>query len=356
MSNIFAGCELHPQLIKALEFQGFTEPTEVQKQVFPEALKGSDIQISAETGSGKTIAYLAPLINRLMQPASADTGSRALILLPTRELAQQIFKECNQLADFTKTKSVLVTGGQEMRYQAALLRRDPDIIVATPGRLIEHLSRKNANLRDIEVLILDEADRMLDMGFFDDVSAIIDQCNKKRQTMLLSATLNHRGVSTAARAILDNAVVINIAGAQTPHENIEQKIILSDDAGHKRKQLLWLLRNLNYGKAVVFANKRIQVGELHSFLRKSDIRCNELHGEIPQDERKHIMSQFKQGNFNVLVATDVAARGLDIKGLELVINFDMAHSGDEYVHRIGRTGRAGEKGTAISLVADYEWN
>ncbi|MFX4227251.1 MAG: DEAD/DEAH box helicase family protein [Porticoccaceae bacterium] len=179
MSNIFAGCELHPQLIKALEFQGFTEPTEVQKQVFPEALKGSDIQISAETGSGKTIAYLAPLINRLMQPASADTGSRALILLPTRELAQQIFKECNQLADFTKTKSVLVTGGQEMRYQAALLRRDPDIIVATPGRLIEHLSRKNANLRDIEVLILDEADRMLDMGFFDDVSAIIDQCNKK---------------------------------------------------------------------------------------------------------------------------------------------------------------------------------
>lgn len=353
---MFADCELHPQLIKALQFQGITEPTKVQKQVLPEALKGSDIQVSAETGSGKTIAYLLPLFNRLTQPVSAETGSRALILLPTRELAQQIFKECSQLADFTKSKCVLVTGGQEMRYQAALLRRDPDIIVATPGRLIEHLSRSNASLRDIEVLILDEADRMLDMGFLDDVSAIIDQCNKKRQTMLLSATLNHRGVSAAARAILKNAVVVNIASAQTPHESIEQKIILSDDAGHKRKQLLWLLQNLNYEKAVVFANKRVQVSELHSFLRKTDIRCNELHGEIPQDERKHIMSQFKQGNFNVLVATDVAARGLDIKGLELVINFDMAHSGDEYVHRIGRTGRAGEKGTAISLVTDYEWN
>jgi len=354
---MFAGCELHPQLIKALESRGFTDPTEVQKQVVAKALKGSDLQISAETGSGKTIAYLVPLINRLMHPATPKTGSRALILLPTRELAQQIFKECTQLADFTKTTSVLVTGGQEMRYQAALLRRDPDIIVATPGRLIEHLGRKNADLHDIELLILDEADRMLDMGFFDDVSAIIAQCNnKKRQTMLLSATLNHRGVSAAAREILENAVVVDIAGAQTPHENIEQKLILSDDAGHKRKQLLWLLRNLEYDKAVVFANKRTQVSDLHSFLRKSDIRCNELHGEIPQDERKHIMSQFKQGNFNVLVATDVAARGLDIKGLELVINFDMAHSGDEYVHRIGRTGRAGEQGTAISLIADYEWN
>ena len=356
MATKFSDYALHPHLLKTLEILGYKEPTEVQQQVLAEALGGKDLQVSAETGSGKTLAYLIPLFHRLLEPTAPETGSRALILLPTRELAQQIFKECGRLERFTKTRSVLVTGGQEMRYQASLLRRDPDIIVATPGRLIEHLARKNANLGDIELLILDEADRMLDMGFRVDVNAIIDQCNSKRQTMLLSATLNHNGVSAVAKDILDGPLVLDMAGAQTPHEDIEQKIILSDDFGHKCKQLIWLLGNLVFDKAVVFCNKRTNVSELNSFLRKNDIRCNELHGEIPQDERKHIMSQFKQGNFNVLIATDVAARGLDIKGLQLVINFDMAQSGDEYVHRIGRTGRGGEKGTAISLIADIEWN
>ena len=356
MSAQFSDYELHPHLLKTLELLGYKEPTEVQQRVLTEALAGRDLQVSAETGSGKTLAYLIPLFNRLLKPATPETSSRALILLPTRELAQQIFKECGRFEKFTKTRSVLVTGGQEMRYQASLLRRDPDIIVSTPGRLIEHLGRNNANLGDIELLILDEADRMLDMGFRDDVNTIIDQCNSKRQTMLLSATLNHRGVSEVAQDILAKPLVLNMAGAQTPHDDIEQKIILSDNPGHKRKQLIWLLGNLTFDKAVVFCNKRANVSELHEFLRKNDIRCNELHGEIPQDERKHIMSQFKQGNFNVLVATDVAARGLDIKGLQLVINFDMAHSGDEYVHRIGRTGRGGEKGTAISLITDNEWN
>ncbi len=354
---MFTEFALHSQIQKALDSQGFQAPTEVQQQVIPAALAGTDLQVSAETGSGKTLAYLIPLFNRFVtSPATPDTGSRALILLPTRELAQQIFKECSLLETTTKIKSVLITGGQEMRYQASLLRRDPDIIVATPGRLIEHLGRKNARLEDIEVLVLDEADRMLDMGFRDDVGAIVEQCNKKRQTMLLSATLNHRGVSAIAREMLSNAQIINMAGAQTPHEHIDQAIVLSDGPEHKRKQLLWLLKNRRYDKAIVFGNKRLHVSELHAFLRSSDIRCNELHGEIPQDERKHIMAQFKQGTFNVLVATDVAARGLDIKGVDLVINFDMAHSGDEYVHRVGRTGRAGETGNAISLIADYEWN
>ena len=356
MGARFSDYGLHTHLLKTLELLGYKEPTGVQQKVLAEALGGTDLQVSAETGSGKTLAYLIPLFNRLLDPATPETGSRALILLPTRELAQQIFKECGQLEKFTKTRSVLVTGGQEMRYQASLLRRDPDIIVATPGRLIEHLGRNNADLRDIELLILDEADRMLDMGFREDVNTIIDQCNPKRQTMLLSATLNHRGVSAVAKDILVKPLVLDMAGAQTPHDDIEQKIILSDDFGHKRKQLIWLLRNLVFDKAVVFCNKRTNVSELHGFMRKNDIRCNELHGEIPQDERKHIMSQFKQGNFNVLIATDVAARGLDIKGLQLVVNFDMAQSGDEYVHRIGRTGRGGEKGTAISLIADNEWN
>lgn len=353
---MFSDYELHPRLLQAVEAYGIKEPTEVQKSVIPAALKGADLEVSAETGSGKTLAYLLPLFEKLMAEASARSGSRALILLPTRELAQQTFKECSRLSDYTKTKSVLIIGGQETRYQASLLRRDPDIIVATPGRLIEHINRKNAVLDDIETLILDEADRMLDMGFRDEVLEIVERCNPNRQSVLLSATLNHKGVLGVAKQILNKPETHDLANAQTRHVNITQQMLLSDHPEHKRKQLLWLLHNRRFDKAVVFANKRVSVSALNDWLRDQGIGCNVLHGEISQDERKHIMNQFRQNRFNVLVATDVAARGLDIKGVDLVINFDMAHSGDEYVHRIGRTGRAGESGTAISLIADYEWN
>lgn len=352
----FADFDLHQRLITALESFGINTPTDVQSQVIPAALQNKDIQVSAETGSGKTLTYLLPLMQKMAEPASAKTGSRSLILLPTRELALQTFKECNRLAEFIGAKTVLVIGGQESRYQASLLRKDPDVVIATPGRLIEHLNKGSAALEDIEILILDEADRMLDMGFRDDVLEIVEQCNPERQSMLLSATLSHRGVSHVAKQVLKEPDVFNIANAQTKHENITQKILLSDHPEHKQKQLLWLLNQTDFDKAVVFANKRIHVTELCDWLRSQDIRANELHGEIPQDERKHVMSMFTQGRFNVLVATDVAARGLDIDGVELVVNFDMAHSGDEYVHRIGRTGRAGKQGIAISMITDYEWN
>lgn len=347
---------LHNRLITALESAGITEPTPVQQQVIPCALEGADIQVSAETGSGKTLAYLLPLMHKMAEQVSNRSGSRALILLPTRELASQTFKECERLAKYIKARAVLVIGGQESRYQAALLRKDPDVIIATPGRLIEHLDRGSAILDDIEILVIDEADRMLDMGFRDEVLNIVGRCNKQRQSILLSATLSHRGVTYVAKEVLNEPEIFNIANAQTKHKHITQKMLLSDNSEHKQKQLLWILNETEFDKAVVFANKRVHVTELCEWLRCKDIDASELHGEIPQDERKHIVSMFKQGRFNVLVATDVAARGLDIEGVELVVNFDMAHSGDEYVHRIGRTGRAGNKGTAISLVADYEWN
>lgn len=353
---MFTSFGLHPRLITALTDSKIDTPTEVQAQVIPLAQEGKDIQVSAETGSGKTLAYLLPLMHLMSKPATNITSSRALILLPTRELAMQTFKECSRLANHTKSKAVLVIGGQETKYQASLLRRDPDIIVATPGRLIEHINKGSAVLKDIEILVIDEADRMLDMGFKDEVLDIAGQCSKARQSILLSATLSHKGVSHAAQEILQSPVVLDIANAQTKHEHITQKILLSDNSEHKRKQLLWLLNKARFDKAVVFANKRLHVTALADWLRAKGVRANELHGEIPQDERKHVMSMFNQGRFNVLVATDVAARGLDIDGVELVINADMAHSGDEYIHRIGRTGRAGNQGTAISLVADYEWN
>lgn len=353
---MFSEYGLQSQLIAALKSGKIDSPTPVQSKVIPALLSDADVQVSAETGSGKTLAYLLPLMHKMMQPTSNRTGSRALILLPTRELAQQTFKECSRLAGFTKTKAVLVIGGQESRYQASLMRRDPDIIVATPGRLIEHLDKGSAVLEDIEILVLDEADRMLDMGFREDVLDIVSRCNTERQSILLSATLSHRGVTHVAQQVLKEPQIFNIANAQTKHDNIVQKTVLSDDSEHKKKQLLWLLSQDNFNKAIVFANKRIHVAELCAWLRAKQVKANELHGEIPQDERKHVMSMFSQGRFNVLVATDVAARGLDIDGVDLVINFDMAHSGDEYVHRIGRTGRAGNQGTAISLITDHEWN
>lgn len=352
----FADLELHDRLCLALEQAKIHKPTEVQTKVIPVALEGKDLQISSETGSGKTLAYLLPLMDRLAEKPKHNQGSRALILLPTRELAQQTFKHCQRLAEYIKLKSVLVIGGQESRYQASLLRRDPEIIVATPGRLIEHLNKGSALLDQIECLVLDEADRMLDMGFREDVLDIVERTNPERQSILLSATMNHKGVSFVAKQVLQNPIVFNIANAQTKHEHITQKILLSDDAEHKKKQLAWLLSKEPFDKALVFANKRAHVTELYQWLRTQKIRSNEIHGEILQDERKQVMSQFAQGRFNVLVATDVAARGLDISGVDLVINFDMAHSGDEYVHRIGRTGRAGNDGTAVSLIAAYEWN
>jgi ATP-dependent RNA helicase SrmB len=355
--STFTDLSIDASLIKALGAANIEEPTDVQKLVIPEALSQKDVQVSAETGSGKTLAYLLPLLHKIKTGDFRQSGSNALILLPTRELAQQTFKECNKLTDFTKARSVLIIGGQESGYQASLLRKDPDVIIATPGRLLEHINRRSAQLDDIQTLVIDEADRMLDMGFRDEVLEIISHCTHNgRQTLLLSATLNHRGVKHIASEILNQPKVLDIANAQTRHTQITQRMLLSDDSNHKQKQLIWLLSQGDFDKALVFANKRLHVSNLNQWLQNQGINAQELHGEIPQDERKHIMSRFNQGHFNVLVATDVAARGLDIDGVELVVNFDMAHSGDEYVHRIGRTGRAGKEGTAISLIADYEWN
>lgn len=353
---MFSEFGLHARLCLALDEAKIKTPTEVQSKVIPAILDGHDVQVSSETGSGKTLAYLLPVMDSLSERQKKNKGSRALILLPTRELALQTFKECQRLAEYVGVKAALVIGGQESRYQASLLRRDPEIIVATPGRLIEHLNKGSALLDEIEFLILDEADRMLDMGFRDDVLEIVQQVNPVRQSILLSATMSHKGVTFVAQQVLQEAKVFNIANAQTKHEHITQKIVLSDDPEHKKKQLLWLINNQTFDKAVVFANKRSQVTELYQWLRSQKIKTSELHGEISQDERKRVMSMFIQGRFNVLVATDVAARGLDITGVDLVVNFDMAHSGDEYVHRIGRTGRAGNDGMAISLITAYEWN
>ena len=349
--------QLHPRLIAAIEAEGITQLNPVQQQVIPFALDGLDLQVSAATGSGKTLAYLLPLMHRLMlDPAAKTAGSRILILVPTRELAQQIHKLSTRLNRFSKLNSVLITGGQQMAYQASMLRRDPDILVATPGRLEEHINRENLSLADVEILVLDEADRMLDMGFKDQVRQLLQKLTGDQQNILLSATLKHRGLREIAGNLLKSPKIIDLAQAQSKHMDIAQRMLLSDEPDHKRQQLLWLLNNQNFEKALVFVNKRTSADSLAAWLRYQKLAVQSLHGELTQDQRKATLQAFRQGKFRVLIATDLAARGLDIDGLNLVINVDMARSGDEYIHRIGRTGRAGQSGEAISLISHLDWN
>lgn len=352
---MFDSIELHPKLVKAFEPLKWTTPTEVQQATVAQALEGKDLLISAETGSGKTGAYLIPILHQIMSEAKPRAGTRALIMVPTRELALQVKKDCEALCKFSGIKSMIVRGGQEFEYQASLLRRNPEIVIATPGRLTEHLEKKTAELNDIEFLVLDECDRMLDMGFREEVIDITKYCTKKHQSLLLSATLKHKGVAGVASSILTEPEFIKIK-TEALQENITQQIIFTDGPKHKEKLVAWLLDNEDFEKAIVFTKTRVQSEQLANVLRYNKLKVNTLHGEVQQDIRNKIMSKFREGVVDVIVATDLAARGLDVDGVDLVINFDIAQSGDEHVHRVGRTGRAGQEGLAISLVNNFDYN
>ena len=353
---MFADIEFNPRLMLGLEKLDITEPTDVQTQVLPLVSAGRDVQVCAETGSGKTLAYLLPILQTLLENDAPNSATRALILVPTRELAKQVFKTCKVFTDLTRLEVGSLTGGEEFRYQASILRKNPEIVVATPGRLVDHLKRDTAELGDLEYLVLDEADRMLDMGFAEDMDLIVSRCRGERQTLMLSATLRHEGVGRIARAMLRDPEEVTTQSIQDQHAFIRQQRILADDNAHKDRLVTWLLSNETFDKAIIFVNKRDEVERLFEFLRRHRDDLASLHGEMTQDERNYVMQSLRQGKRNVLVATDVAARGLDVEGMDLVINYDLARKGDEYVHRIGRTGRAGREGLAVSLIAPNEWN
>ncbi|HSG03631.1 MAG TPA: DEAD/DEAH box helicase [Marinobacterium sp.] len=353
---MFSEYPLSDRLLKALEQLSITNPTEVQAQTLPLALEGKDLLVAAETGSGKTLAFLVPLLQRCIDESKPSAGTRGLILAPTRELAEQVAKMCEALAAFTQIKVQTVCGGENWSNQAARLRKNPEILVGTPGRLKEHLERNTLDFDDLEYLVLDEADRMLDMGFRDEVSFITERCNKDRQTLLLSATLSNANIGSLIRTVLNEPVKLQLSTAQDAVESIKQQIILADNPGHKEKLLNHLLENETYDKAVVFCNTRAYAELLADKLNRTELRTGLLHGELDQPERNRIMKLLREGKINILVATDVAARGLDIEGIDLVVNFDMARKGDEHVHRIGRTGRQGRDGLAICLIQQNEWN
>ena len=352
----FTDFGLSERLLKAVDALQFTQPTEVQLQAIPAALAGDDLCVTAQTGSGKTAAFLLPLLQRLQAEDKPQAATRALILLPTRELAQQTLREFSRFARFTFLKAELVTGGEGFKEQAAYLRKNPEVVIGTPGRLLEHLEAGSLLLDDVEVLVLDEADRMLDMGFAEDVLKLVAPCNKERQTLLFSATVGGAAMGRVIDQVLREPKFLRLHSVRELNPEVVQQIITSDDVAHKERQLQWLLAHEQFTKAMVFTNTRAQADRLGGVLRACKHKVYVLHGEKQHDERKEIMARFKRGEFSVLVATDVAARGLDVAELELVINFDMAHSGDEYVHRIGRTGRAGAGGLVISLICPNDWN
>jgi ATP-dependent RNA helicase SrmB len=352
----FSDLLLDEQLLTAVKRLGFEQPTPVQLQSIPLALEYKDLLVSAETGSGKTAAFLLPALHHLLTLPSRKPGVRALILTPTRELAQQIFKNCQQLTEFTDLKTGLITGGDDFRLQQNMLRRNTEIVIATPGRVLELMEQEIPNFSNLDVLILDEADRMLDMGFSEDVLTIANSCNEQRQTLLFSATLTHFGVIRMADKLLKNHEVVALNTLHDGHRNIEQQIVLADDNDHKQKLLAWLLQNETYDKALIFTNSRIQADALRGPLRGQKLRVGVLHGEMDQKDRNRMMELFREGTVNIMIATDLAARGLDIKGINLVINFDVPRNGINYIHRIGRTGRVDELGLTIALVKHTEWN
>lgn len=343
------------QLRKAIDVLGYEQATPVQAKAIPAVLAGKNVIVSSKTGSGKTAAFLLPALQTMLASAPVNPSStRMLILTPTRELARQIVKNAEQLLKFTGMKVGIICGGEELKYQKAMLRKNPEIVVGTPGRLAEHVMHKSTEFSGLEFLVLDEADRMLDMGLSEDVLKIAASCRAERQTLLFSATMEQKGLRHLIKqVILGEAEEIYLD--EKPNA-IVQQMMLADDYKHKEKLLVALLQKASFEKAIIFTNTKARAAQLDNFLRYHKYRVSCLHGDITQDQRKITLEHFRQGRTQLLVATDVAARGLDIPGVELVVNIDVAQSGDEYLHRIGRTGRADAEGRAVTLVDAKEWN
>jgi superfamily II DNA/RNA helicase len=337
-------------ILDALTQAGYTTPTPVQAQAVPEALAGRDLLVSSQTGSGKTAAFMLPALQALSEPAKvAGRGVRVLVLTPTRELAIQVTKAAETYSrGLKRIKTVSIVGGMPYPVQNRLLKAGADILVATPGRLLDQMQSGRVDLSRLEMLVLDEADRMLDMGFKDDLEAIVVQTPVTRQTLLFSATIED-GIARLAHGMLKNPVRIDVSGQKTRHENIEQRLHFADDMAHKNRLLDHLLRDAELQQAIVFTSTKRAADDLASELHTQGFSAAALHGDMKQGARNRTLQALRKGGLRVLVATDVAARGIDVQGVSHVINYDLPRQAEDYVHRIGRTGRAGKNGIAISF-------
>jgi ATP-dependent RNA helicase RhlE len=343
----FTELELSESLQKAISALGYEEMTPVQAQAIPPGLQGRDIVGCAQTGTGKTLAFVLPALEHLLQDRSKTKNPRVVILEPTRELAIQVAEEARKAAAQTSLRVVSVYGGAGMKRQIDKLRRGVDVVIATPGRLMDHMRRKNVNFKDLQVLVLDEADRMLDMGFLPDIKHIISRMPRQRQTMLFSATIPPT-VSALARQFQRDPVSIEIDMAHPP-EAIEQA--LYPVPKHLKVQLLLaILERMDVGSMLVFTRTKQEADIVTRQLRQSRIAVACIHGDFKQRDRISALEGFRSGKHRVLVATNIAARGLDVEGISHVINYDVPEHPENYVHRVGRTGRAEADGDAITLV------
>ncbi|QYJ78221.1 ATP-dependent RNA helicase SrmB [Shewanella acanthi] len=351
----FEDFQLDPSLLVSLKAMGHISPTTIQQETLPHALEQRDILARAPTGTGKTASFLLPALQHLIDfPRRYSGQARVLILTPTRELASQIHRYASHLATGQGLDIAIITGGVPYAPQEEALKGNIDILVATPGRLMEYLDKGKFSAESVDVLIIDEADRMLDMGFSAVVKSIAIEAQGRKQNMLFSATLEGGGVIRFARELLNNPIEIDVDAPRKEKAKIHQWIHLADDKTHKFALLCHLLQQEEVKRAIVFVKTRDIVSSLEGQLLKAGIPCAFMRGDMEQKKRFQALSRFTKGEVNVLLATDVAARGIDIDDITHVINFDMPRSADTYIHRIGRTGRAGAKGTAISLAEAHD--
>lgn len=377
----FEALGLHPSILRALTDSGYTKPTPVQEQAVPAAIAGRDLLVSSQTGSGKTAAFMLPSLHKFAAAADVLTvtptgktpnqerqsarsrGDRPrfqaakpkmLVLTPTRELALQVTTATDKYSAYSRrVKAVSILGGMPYPKQMQLLSRNPEILVATPGRLIDHMESGKIDFSELQILVLDEADRMLDMGFIDDIEKIVAATPATRQTMLFSATLDGV-VGNMAKRITKEPMIIQIASSATKHENITQKVHFVDDLSHKNRMLDHLLRDAAVDQAVVFTATKRDADTIADRLNIAGFAAAALHGDMHQGARNRTLDALRRGQVRVLVATDVAARGIDVPAITHVFNYDLPKFPEDYVHRIGRTGRAGRNGFAVSLVNHAE--
>ncbi len=357
MTSSFSNLHLAEPLARAVADMGYESMTPIQAQAIPVVLTGKDVMGAAQTGTGKTAAFSLPLLQRLMRHENASASParhpvRALVLLPTRELADQVAQQIAMYAKYTKLRSTVVFGGMDMKPQTIELKKGVEVLVATPGRLLDHIEAKNVVLNQVEYVVLDEADRMLDIGFLPDLQRILSYLPKTRTTLLFSATFSPE-IKRLAGSYLQDPITIEVARPNETASTVEQRFykVTDDD---KRYAIRSVLKERDIRQAFIFSNSKLGCSRLTRALERDGLRAAALHGDKSQDERLKALEAFKAGEVDLLVCTDVAARGLDIKDVPAVFNYDVPFSAEDYVHRIGRTGRAGASGLAVTLVTDHD--
>ncbi len=342
------------RLMEGIDASGYEDATPVQAQVIPLIMAGKDVIASAQTGTGKTAAFLLPLINKILTDPHEDHTNNALVIVPTRELAIQIAQHMEGLSYFTSVSSIAVFGGGDGNafvQEKKALSHGADVVICTPGKMMAHIKMGYVKLKGLKYLVLDEADRMLDMGFYDDIMFIISNLPKKRQNLLFSATMPHK-IREMARKILHDPAEINISISKPPEKIIQEAFIVYDT--QKIPLVKFLLRKKDFKSVLIFCSSKISVKQLTRELRRSALPADEIHSDLEQSKREEVLMKFKSGRLSILVATDILSRGIDIDNIDLVINYDVPHDGEDYVHRIGRTARAAADGTAYTFVSVKE--